>query len=239
MWDLPGIRDQTPVPCISRQILIHCTTRKVWHLSYLTCWFEKHNVVNSPYLCRKCLEKIRNKTSSKYTKFASILYSTQRMEWNLPWAKLKNCFFSLSDTFSYVFGKAERRTWTDSLQLQIYASNISLANGIILWLFFQREKKKKIFFFRPRGEVFLVILLFQHVDNCPFYLCCLLCIFWRCKKKKLNLLFKVLFLKCNIYSGQWSLLTSWCLRIKWTYISDYIVLWCFYKKKHSNTSFQN
>ena len=151
MWDLPGIRDQTPVPCISRQILIHCTTRKVWHLSYLTCWFEKHNVVNSPYLCRKCLEKIRNKTSSKYTKFASILYSTQRMEWNLPWAKLKNCFFSLSDTFSCVFGKAERRTWTDSLQLQIYASNISLANGIILWLFFQREKKKKDFLLQATG----------------------------------------------------------------------------------------
>lgn len=60
------------------------------------------------------------------------------------------------------------------------------------------KKKKKIFFFRPWGEVFLVILLFQHVDNCPFYLCCLLSIFWSCKDK-LYLLFKLLLLKYYIY----------------------------------------
>lgn len=136
--------------------------------------------------------------SPRYTKFPSVLHWAQRMEWNLPWARLKGtCFSPLSDSFLHVFGRQSRGPG-QTLQLQTYASNISLSNCIILWFFSNVKKKKKIFFFRPWGEVFLVILLFQHVDNCPFYLCCLLSIFWSCKDK-LYLLFKLLLLKYYIY----------------------------------------
>lgn len=36
-------------------------------------------------------------------------------------------------------------------------------------MFFSQPGKKKIFFFRPQGEVFLVIPLFQHIGNCFIY----------------------------------------------------------------------
>lgn len=161
------------------------------------------------------------------------------MEWNLTLGETeRDLLFSPSDTFLHVFGRQSRGPGQTLCSFR-FMPLTSPCQTASFYDFFPMWEKNPISFFRPWGEGFLVILLFQHVDNCPFYLCCLLCIFWSCKDKKLYLLFKLLLLKYCIYVGQWSLLTSWCLRIKWTYISDYIILWHFYRKKHSTTSFQN
>ena len=48
MWDLPGTRNRTLVPCIGRQVLIHCTTREVLELFYCgKLYITKHTILNT------------------------------------------------------------------------------------------------------------------------------------------------------------------------------------------------
>lgn len=134
--------------------------------------------------------------SPRYTKFPSVLHWAQRMEWNLPWARLKGtCFSPLSDSFLHVFGRQSRGPG-QTLQLQTYASNISLSNCIILW-FFSNVKKKKDFLLQAMGWG---LFGYPFVSTCRqlSLLFVLFAIFWSCKDK-LYLLFKLLLLKYYIY----------------------------------------
>lgn len=121
------------------------------------------------------------------------------MEWNLTLGETeRDLLFSPSDTFLHVFGRQSRGPGQTLCSFR-FMPLTSPCQTALFYDFFPMWKKNPISFFRPWGEGFLVILLFQHVDNCPFYLCCLLCIFWSCKDKKLYLLFKLLLLKYCIY----------------------------------------
>ena len=75
-----------------------------------------------------------------------LQYFTGRKEWSETYLGKteRDLLFSPLGFLLACLWQAEQRAWTDSLQLQTYASNISLSNCIILW-FFSNVKKKKRF----------------------------------------------------------------------------------------------